>query len=72
MGLGPRPVEEIRHGDLGEVDLRRGRGVNWEWLKTDWALLAGYRALSWDYEGANEFKWDMTQHGPIIGLSFGW
>ena len=47
-------------------------GVNWEWLKTDWALLAGYRALSWDYEGANEFKWDMTQHGPIVGLSFGW
>lgn len=33
--------------------------------------VAGYRALYQDYEdgnGSNQFKWDMTIHGPIIGL----
>ncbi|MEZ5864584.1 MAG: hypothetical protein R3D25_11170 [Geminicoccaceae bacterium] len=35
-------------------------------------LLAGYRALYQDYSsgnGNNEFKWDMTLHGPIVGLA---
>jgi hypothetical protein len=37
-------------------------------------VLAGYRALSQDYQsgsGRNEFKWDMTLHGPVLGLAIG-
>ncbi|QFY62388.1 hypothetical protein FZ934_07740 [Rhizobium grahamii] len=37
-------------------------------------LRAGYRLLYQDYEnddftGANKFRWDVSQHGPVIGLS---
>lgn len=37
-------------------------------------LRAGYRALYQDYEnddftGVNKFRWDVTQHGPVVGLS---
>jgi hypothetical protein len=35
-------------------------------------VLAGYRALYQDYkdgDGRNEFKWDMTLHGPVLGLA---
>lgn len=37
-------------------------------------LRAGYRALYQDYEnddftGVNKFRWDVNQHGPVIGLS---
>jgi hypothetical protein len=35
-------------------------------------VLAGYRALYQDYKdgnGSNEFKWDMTLHGPVLGLA---
>jgi hypothetical protein len=34
-------------------------------------LIGGYRALSWDYSdgsGLNKFEWDVTLHGPILGL----
>ncbi|MGH6921975.1 MAG: hypothetical protein ACREJ0_30265 [Geminicoccaceae bacterium] len=37
-------------------------------------VLAGYRALYQDYKsgsGRNEFKWDMTLHGPVLGLVIG-
>jgi hypothetical protein len=37
-------------------------------------VLAGYRALSQDYtdgSGRNKFKWDVTLHGPILGLDIG-
>jgi hypothetical protein len=37
-------------------------------------VMAGYRALYQDYEdghGANEFKWDMTLHGPMLALAIG-
>ena len=36
------------------------------------SVLAGYRAIGWDYStgsGADEFAYDMIQHGPILGLS---
>jgi hypothetical protein len=36
--------------------------------------LAGYRALSQDYtdgSGRDKFKWDVTLHGPILGLDIG-
>jgi hypothetical protein len=34
--------------------------------------MAGYRAVGWDYSkgsGNDEFSLDLTQHGPILGLS---
>ena len=34
-------------------------------------LLAGYRVLHQKYQngsGRNEFDWDITMHGPIVGL----
>ena len=37
----------------------------------DAKFIGGYRALSWDYEdgsGLNKFEWDVTLHGPILGL----
>jgi hypothetical protein len=37
-------------------------------------VLAGYRALSQDYtdgSGRDKFKWDVTLHGPILGLDIG-
>ena len=37
-------------------------------------VFAGYRALSQDYtdgSGDDKFKWDVTLHGPILGLSIG-
>ena len=40
----------------------------------DWInLVAGYRVLYQDYSdgsGANEFAWDMTMHGPMLGVEF--
>lgn len=35
-------------------------------------LVAGYRALYVDYEdgsGRNKFEWDMTTHGPVVGMT---
>ena len=35
------------------------------------SLAAGYRALYQDYtdgSGRNKFKWNMTLHGPVLGL----
>ncbi|MCM2455563.1 hypothetical protein HGO37_09220 [Rhizobium sp. CG4] len=37
-------------------------------------LRAGYRVLHQDYEnddftGANKFRWNVTQHGPVVGFS---
>jgi hypothetical protein len=35
-------------------------------------VLVGYRALYQDYKdgnGSDEFKWDMTLHGPVLGLA---
>ena len=35
-------------------------------------LIAGYRALHQKYEdgnGRNEFEWDITIHGPVVGLT---
>ena len=37
----------------------------------DAGILAGYRALSQDYDdgsGNDKFEWDVTLHGPILGL----
>ncbi|MGD8261465.1 MAG: hypothetical protein PVF14_20425 [Desulfobacterales bacterium] len=37
-------------------------------------VLAGYRAVSQDYtdgSGRDKFQWDITMHGPILGLDTG-
>ena len=42
-----------------------------EMLDLHSSAVAGYRALGQDYDagsGANRFQWDVTMHGPIIGL----
>jgi hypothetical protein len=47
-------------------------GYRWQGAGAEWAVLAGYRALSQDYStgsGLNRFKWDVTMHGPILGFS---
>ena len=33
------------------------------------ALVVGYRALGYEYDQAN-FRYDVTTHGPIVGLNF--
>jgi hypothetical protein len=38
----------------------------------DGTLAAGYRALYQDYtdgSGRNKFEWNMTLHGPVLGLA---
>lgn len=35
-------------------------------------LYVGYRAIGWDYSdgsGTSKFTWDITEHGPLLGLS---
>lgn len=39
------------------------------------SLLAGYRYMSIDYEdgsGADLFKYEVTMHGPLLGVNFVW
>lgn len=38
-------------------------------LRAPVILQAGYRALHQKYEDGG-FKWDVTQHGPVIGMMF--
>ena len=67
-------------GDIGGF----GVGSDFAWHATafvaydfdmfgrDASVGAGYRALYMDYEdgsGANRFAYDMTMHGPVIGLN---
>jgi len=67
------------YGDAGggaNADLTwQGLGlVNFQpWKHVSFSL--GYRALYWDYEtgsGVDRFEWDVTMHGPIIGINFNW
>lgn len=49
-------------------------GYRWRGSGLDWTLLAGYKALHEDYttgSGRQQFRWDTTMHGPILGLSIG-
>ncbi len=48
-------------------------GYRFELFGAEATALAGYRALYQDYDsgsGANEFRWDLTIHGPIFALNF--
>lgn len=47
-------------------------GYNFEIFGQSATVLAGYRAIGWDYSdgtGDEEFTFDVTQHGPILGFS---
>jgi hypothetical protein len=47
-------------------------GYRFDLFGLDSSFLAGYRALSQDFDdgsGANRFEWDVTVHGPIMGLA---
>ena len=57
-----------------------GVGSDLTWsaaMYLDWKLSKsvtmniGYRALAWDFEN-DKFLWDITLHGPWIGVTFGW
>lgn len=47
-----------------------GTYIDWRFGE-NWALNVGYRAVSWDYD-QDDFKWDMTFHGPWIGITHRW
>lgn len=72
----------ILRGDVGGFDIGSSSDftangsalVGWR-ISPKWDLLAGYRALYQDYEdgsGPNEFKYDITTHGPILGARYSW
>lgn len=47
-------------------------GYKWQSGTVEWAILAGYKALSQDYtsgSGLQRFRWDTTMHGPVLGFS---
>jgi hypothetical protein len=47
-------------------------GYNFDLFSIPATVLFGYRAYGWDYAdgaGQDRFVWDVTQHGPILGLS---
>ena len=48
-------------------------GYRFELFGAQATALGGYRALYQDFHsgsGANEFRWDVTIHGPILALNF--
>ena len=36
------------------------------------AAVVGYRAIGYDYTNDNDTEWDVTMHGPVLGISFRW
>ena len=76
--LAPGQLVNVR-GDVGGFGA--GSDFSWQFMSTvDWQLLArpgyafdayvGYRALSVDYSkgsGTNQYRFDATQHGPVVG-----
>ena len=61
-------------GISGDKDMSVNGALLFGWhFKPDWHLLFGYRALYQDYQngnGANEFHYKVTTHGPILGLDY--
>ncbi|MBL8991437.1 MAG: hypothetical protein JNJ48_07650 [Phycisphaerae bacterium] len=67
-------------GDIGgfgvssDLTWSASAGVGFDFLMFGMpsTLFAGYRAVGWDYSsgsGASEFRWDIIQHGPLLGLT---
>ncbi len=47
-------------------------GYGFELFGREASVIAGYRALHQDFEdgsGRDKFEWDMTMHGPVLGMS---
>jgi len=68
----------IARGDIGfggsDLALNLAGLFNYQPLKHV-SLLFGYRYMDIDYEdgsGADLFKYDMTMHGPLLGVNFVW
>jgi len=61
-------------GISGSSDLALHGALVFDWnFSPNWDLVAGYRALYQDYKsgsGANEFAYDATTHGPLLGLAY--
>ncbi len=61
-------------GISGSTDFTLNGIVLFAWrFHPKWMTLVGYRALYQDYEtgsGADKFKYDITTHGPILGLTY--
>jgi hypothetical protein len=52
-------------------DLIAGGDLMVEWRFSDrWSAVAGYRAVYYDY--SDNFEWNVTIHGPYIGISTRW
>ncbi len=50
-------------------------GYNFQAGKTNLAPYLGYRAFYQDFQdgsGADAYQWDVTLHGPVLGLKIGW
>ena len=70
----------IARGDIGGFGV--GSDFAWQGLATvDWqpfkyvSFIGGYRALYQDYEegsGRDFFRYDVTIHGPLLGVNFRW
>jgi hypothetical protein len=61
-------------GSKVSVNAQAYLGYRMEMLGKPTILRAGYRLLYQDYEnddftGANKFRWDVSQHGPVVGFS---
>ncbi len=69
-------ISLVGSGDIGGF----GVGSDFTWKAfggvnirvAEWfGILAGYRALGQDYKNSDDdFAWDMTMHGPIVGFGF--
>ena len=74
--LGPGQKLTVR-GDIGGFGI--GSDLTWQALatyefqiRTNLDAYVGYRALSVDYSqgaGANSYRYDTIQHGPVVGLT---
>ena len=75
--LSPRWLLSFR-GDVGGFGVEsdyvwQASGVVGYRLIPSFRLFAGYRAIEWDYDeksGADRFEWDVTAHGPVLGVSW--
>jgi hypothetical protein len=61
-------------GSKVSVNAQAYLGYRMEMFGKPTILRAGYRLLYQDYEnddftGANKFRWDVSQHGPVVGFS---
>jgi len=66
-------------GDLGGFGWGESSDFTWQaagaltWHGDHWSLGLGYRALGIDYDrgsGSGKFEYDITLHGPFVGLGY--